>query len=382
VAEESPRSPSLAQWWERWQHMARRGEYPFQYTPFEDDEHAVTRALPVFAQDPDAFTREFTARAGRYERLALEAQEQGDSRLAQQHWLSAYGLHRMARFPCMSSAGKQAAYVRSQHCILQAFSYERTPIRRVEMPFKGRAGEGDKVVGLLRVPPGVRRLPLLVAWAGIDTFKEDWLPKTVPFFERGIATLTVDMPGTGDAPLKGSVDAERMWDAVFDWIDSEQAFDAARVAGWGGSFGGYWATKLAHTHRERFAAVVSQGWGVHAAFDAGVIALAQSRGLPWGQAETAGHAFGCPGYADYVELAPRLSLLEQGVLDRPCAPLLCINGVKDHLVPVEDYWLLLQHGSPKAMRLFPGGHMGADAQGSQQQTLAPMLDWIGSRLLG
>jgi hypothetical protein len=38
---------------------------------------------------------------------------------------------------------------------------------------------------------------------------------------------------------------------------------------------------------------------------------------------------------------------------------LIVNGKEDKQVPLEDFYLLLEHGAPKTIRLFPGGHMGA-----------------------
>ena len=46
------------------------------------------------------------------------------------------------------------------------------------------------------------------------------------------------MPGVADAPLAGSEDAERLWDALFDWIASRPDLDAERIAVLGGSTGG------------------------------------------------------------------------------------------------------------------------------------------------
>jgi surfactin synthase thioesterase subunit len=51
-------------------------------------------------------------------------------------------------------------------------------------------------------------------------------------------------------------------------------------------------------------------------------------------------------------------LLDQGLLDRPSAPLLLVNGKDDKQCPPADIHLLLEYGSPKTVRLFPGGHMG------------------------
>jgi esterase FrsA len=68
------------------------------------------------------------------------------------------------------------------------------------------------------------------------------------------------------------------------------------------------------------------------------------------------------------------------VLDRPCAPLLCINGVKDPITPIEDYRIVLSRGGPKWARFFPGGHMGMTETGDQSATVPVMVDWLTERL--
>ncbi len=167
------------------------------------------------------------------------------------------------------------------------------------------------------------------------------------------------MPGVGDAPLDGAPDAERQWDAIFDWIATRDDLDADRVAVLGASTGGYWAAKLAHTHRERLRAVVDHGGPAHLAFQKDWIKEAQTGEYPFELAETLACAFGGKSYDDWLTRAPGLSLLEQGVLDRPCAPMLLVNGVQDSVFPIQDMYLLLEHGEPKSARFFPNeGHMG------------------------
>jgi esterase FrsA len=237
------------------------------------------------------------------------------------------------------------------------------------MPFQGRAGEGSANVGYLRVPapPTLQTWgerdgragggwPVVVVWGGIDGFKEERRFDT--YLRRGLAVLAIDMPGVGDAPLAGSEDAERMWDSIFDWIGTRADLDVGRVAVVGQSTGGYWAAKLAHTHRERLRAAVDHGGCTHHAFEADWIARAQFGEYAFELAETLASAFGRSTYAEWVEYAPRLSLLRQGVLDQPCAPLLLVNGLQDSIFPIADMYLLLEHGSPKAARFYPGGHMG------------------------
>ena len=78
---------------------------------------------------------------------------------------------------------------------------------------------------------------------------------------------------------------------------------------------------------------------------------------------------------DYIDAFARLSLLDQGLLDHPSAPLLLVNGRNDTQCPVADIDLLVGHGSPKAVRMFPGGHMGITPS-----TLPTIIDWVGSEL--
>ena len=79
--------------------------------------------------------------------------------------------------------------------------------------------------------------------------------------------------------------------------------------------------------------------------------------------------------AEYIERFAALSLLDQGILSQRCAPLLFVNGTHDRQVPAADLDLLLQHGDPKTVRLFPGGHMGFGPD-----TVPTITRWIAQRL--
>ncbi len=352
---------------------ARTRRNPFTYTRYDEVAAVLAR---LDSTDPDTWAEAFSALALPYEERAAAAEAAGDIETARENYLIAYDYYHVARYPAPTSPGKMRAYRRAQENYLRAARYFDPPLEVVEMPFRGRPGEGNAVIGHLRKPRGVAEpLPVVVLWGGIDAFKEDRNPDM--YLNAGFATLSIDMPGVGDAPLVGSEDAERMWDAVFDWIATRPDLDAQRVGIHGGSTGGYWATKLAHTHRERIRAAINQGGAVHYAFEADWIAKAQVGEYPFELAETLAHAFGLTSYDEWVAYAPRLSLLRQGVLDQPCAPLLLINGVHDSVFPIQDMYLLLEHGSPKAARFFPVGHMG-----NTPETPTIMVRWMQEQLPG
>jgi len=349
---------------------SRISRNPFEFTDHEKIERAF---FTLTTLDRDSWAEAFSTLARPHEEDARRAEGGGDGLKAKENYLKAYGYYRIARYPTTNSQGKKEAYLRCNENYLKALNYIDPEAKQVEMPFQGRAGEGTVIKGLLRKPTGRGPWPVLVAWGGIDTFKED--RRETPYLKENIATLAIDMPGTGEAPVKGSEDAERMWDGVFDWIETQQNLDSRRIGLLGMSTGGYWATKLAHTHKERIRAAINHGGCAHYAFTPEWIEKAQHGEYPVELAETLATTFARETFEEWVEYAPRLSLLDQGILDQLCAPLLCVNGLQDSVFPIQDHYLLLEHGKSKAARFFPGGHMG-----NTPATIPTMVNWLAEVL--
>jgi hypothetical protein len=348
---------------------ARENRNPFLFTIYDEVAPVISGLRSL---DRDDWAQVFGALAAPYEEKAAKAEAAGDRHSAMKYYTVAYDYYHVARYPTPNSPAKLKAYRKSQENFVKAARYLDPPLERVEMPFQGRPGEGEISVGYLSKPKNVEKPPVLVLWGGIDAFKEE--RRVEPFLRAAIATLTIDMPGVADAPLAGSEDAERLWNAVFDWIESRPDVDSGRKAILGGSTGGYWATKVAHTHRERLRAAVNQGGPAHFAFKEDWIFKAQRGEYPFELAETLACAFGRETAEEWVAFCPRLSLLDQGVLDRPSAPLLCVNGVDDTVFPIADMYLLLAHGNPKEARFFPGGHMGGSA------ATGAIVEWLRKQL--
>lgn len=337
--------------------LERAGEArnPMDYVPV-DAARAVFDTLGTL--DRERWAEAFSAAAEPHVDSARAAEAGGDRETARHEYLAAFGLYRVARYPAPNSPAKKLAYRRSQEMYFKAASMGGPPVERVEMPYVGDQAPGSTIVGYLHRPQKTAPYPVVVQWGGIDSFKEDRRPE--PYLAAGFAVLAVDMPGVGDAPIPGSERGEELWDGIFDWIAAQPALDERRIAVVGGSTGGYWAAKLAHTHRDRIAAAVDHGGPAHFAFQPEWIARASRGEYPFELAETLACAFGRETAAEWLGYAPRLSLLEQGVLDRPCAPLLCVNGVNDSIFPIDDMYLLLRNGSAKSARFFPSAHMGHD----------------------
>jgi hypothetical protein len=90
--------------------------------------------------------------------------------------------------------------------------------------------------------------------------------------------------------------------------------------------------------------------------------------------ETRSRMLGAANDEEYMAAFEQLSLLDQGLLDQPCAPLLLVNGKEDRQCPIEDIHLLIEYGSPKSVRLFPGGHMG-----HTPRTVPTIIEWLAAQ---
>ena len=199
-----------------------------------------------------------------------------------------------------------------------------------------------------------------MVWGGIDTWKEEMYERTGTLFRsKGFAVLLLDMPGVGESPLLAGRDAERQWTPVFDWLASRDDLDATRCGAVGASFGGYWAMKLAYTHRDRLRCAVNWAGGVHVTFTPEWQQCSRNASSYLMDLMPArARIFGGETFEDYVARCPELSLLDQGLLDEPSAPLLLVNGRDDVQNSIDDIYLRLDHGDPKSARVFYGGHMG------------------------
>lgn len=286
-------------------------------------------------------------------------------------YLRAHGHFFMGRFPCPNHADKLACAEREREAYLAAGALFDPPVRRVTVPF-----EHSEVAFLYRRPTGVARPPVVIMWGGVDAWKEQMTTASDAVLAQGVATIAMDGPGTGESPVKGVVDAERQFLPVMDWAAAQPDLAGAKVGLLGRSFGGYWATKLALAHKDRIAGAVSWGGGAHFMFQKDWIGRSRHPDSYLMElVETRMRMLGAETEDEYAAFFERLSLLDQGLLDRPSAPLLLVNGREDRQCPVADIDLLVEHGDPKAVRIFPGGHMGITPK-----TLPTIIDWLCARV--
>lgn len=327
--------------------------------------------------EPDAWAAAFSRIGDRY--LAQgRAQEAAAPREARESYRHAWETYNTARWPTENSPGKKQAYAKA----LEAFqAYGRLlepPLEVVRVPF-----EGKEIVGYLRLPAGVRPAPILFGISGLDTRKEDVAATSDSFLRRGIGLFAIDMPGTGQAPIKIDVGAERMFSRALDYLVTRSDIDAKRIVVRGQSWAGYWAALMAYKERDRIRGAVVHGVGIHGYFQPEW----QSKGLTTREylfdlfpARSA--VYDVKTRDEFLAYGPRLSLLDLGFLDKPAAPMLLINGEKDTQQPIADLYLMMKHGDPKDAWVNPdGGHMGRSKQWPQGKIVAEVvMPWIERKL--
>lgn len=354
---------------------------PFERTKREDVEEVLAHLSNL---DPEPWGVEWGKVGARYEALGAEQEKQGKKELAGKTHYQAYEYYRIGRYPVPSSPEKMKCYKGALRTFLKAAPYLDPQLERVEIPF-----EGKKVVGYMQIPKGTTRPPLVMHWGGVDGWKEDRRSNSELLHKEGLATFTIDMPGAGENPCLGQEPrAERTFSAAIDYLETRGDVDSKRIAVMGGSFGGYWAAKVAHIESKRLKGAVNWGAGVHQTFQEEwlrpALTLTASQYLmgPASLLDARSYIFGAKTLEEVLKIAPRLSLVTQGLIDQPCAPLLCINGKEDDQHPISDIYLLAEHGSPKDLRIIAGaGHMGRKPGQSNDEVQQIVTRWLKEKLL-
>jgi pimeloyl-ACP methyl ester carboxylesterase len=353
---------------------------PFERVKKEDVDQVLKNLTSL---DSELWGSQWGKFGAKYEAVGDDREKQGKKNEAGETFYLAYEYYRIGRYPVPSSPEKMTCYQGALRTFLKAAPYMDPPLEHCEIPF-----EGKKVVGYLQVPRGVTRPPVVMHWGGVDGWKEDRRTNNDVLLNNGIACFTLDIPGTGENPCLGQEPkAERTFSAAMDYLATRGDIDGQRIACMGGSFGGYWAAKLAHTEPKRLRGAVNWGAGVHRTFQEEwlrpALTLTASQYLmgPASLLDARSYIFAAKSLEEVLKTAPSLSLVTQGLIDQPCAPLLCINGKDDDQHPISDLYLLAEHGSPKDLRIIAGaGHMGRKKGGSNDEVVSIVTRWLTEKL--
>jgi esterase/lipase len=340
------------------QARAERGAYPLGGLDPADVKEALSL---IRTRDRDEWAKGWSTIAKRYMAAAAKAQTPAEASNA---YKRAWRLYYFAQWPVPASAGKKEAYANALNAYLKYAQTLDPPLEVVKIPF-----EGTEIVGYLRLPKEAKSpVPLALAISGLDSRKETVAETYSEILKHGIGFFAVDSPGTGQAPIKVSPTADRMFSAVLDYLQQRPEIDKSRIFTHGVSFGGYWATKIAVTEQKRLIGSVAQSPPVDTFFSEKFLreGTLGNREYLFDLAPAFVNVFeGANTIDDLARLLPNMSLLKLGLLDQPAAPMLIVTGAKDTQVPMSEVDLLLRSGNaPKEAWINPaGGHLGREPRG-------------------
>jgi dienelactone hydrolase len=292
------------------------------------------------------------------------------------------------RMQSHGSPGREATYARARTTFDRSTTLGHIIRERVEIPLGGASHA--TMPALYTRAPGTGRHPVVVYCNGLDSCKEllYWSRLPEALAKRGVSTLCVDQPGTGEAlRLQGlPVDphSESWASKAIDWLERQPDADAARIGMTGISLGGHFAPRAA-AYEPRFAA--GAVWGANHNW-----AEVQQRRLQREGENPVPHywahvhwAFGAKDMADFLGKAAAMDL--NGHLDRIRVPFLVTHGASDRQIPLayahQTYEQLVN--SPKRdLKIFTsreGGveHVGADNMSFAREYIA---DWFAEQLGG
>lgn len=337
----------------------------------EDVKLLVSRLTSL---DRDLWAREWSRIAEPYEKMGDDFAKAGKNKEALEAYNLAYAYYFAGRYPVPNSPGKKEAYRKSVRVFMAAGRFFDPPLQRIIIPF-----EGKEIVGYLRLPRGVTKPPMIFHWGGIDGWKEDSKSNADGYLAAGWGSFVIDIPGTGENPILATTDGDRLFSTVIDYLQARPDVDGNRIAVQGGSWGGYWAAKLAYVERQRIRAAVNWGGPIHDYFQPEWQRTAlQTREYLMDLFPARAALYGVNTVEAYLEEGPKRSLKALGILGQPSAPLLSVNGKNDTQVPISDLYILMEAGSPKTAWVNPqGGHMARGPGGSTDYILNKVvIPWL------
>jgi len=281
--------------------------------------------------------------------------------------------------------GREATFAKALASFSRAMALGRENCERVEISV-----EGGTMPALYSRASGPGPHPVVVYCNGLDSCKELlwWSKLPQALARRGISTLCVDQPGTGEtlrlSGLPATHESERWASRAVDWLETQPDVDPRRIGMTGISLGGYFAPR-AVAFEPRFAS--GAVWGANHDW-----AEVQQKRLRREGENPVPHywshvmwVFGAADMDDFHARSKGMTL--DGVLDRIGVPFLVTHGEKDRQIAVEYAYRTFDQlvNSPnRQLKIFTdreGGveHVGADNMAFGRDYIA---DWFAETLGG
>ena len=339
---------------------------------------AATRMIPG---DLESWYREWQSLAVANLRRAEEASSVGHVRTAAMNWLRAANYYRSSEFYLAADDPRRMETFEQIESCSRCYMETLSPAGDVlEIPYES----GQTLTGyFLRAPNAEQRQPVVIAFGGLDEYKDELLHEMPRHaLPRGMALLLVDLPGQGSSLRRKKMinrhDTEVPVARIIDYLEQRADVDPKRIALYGASIGGYYAPRAA-AFEHRLAAVVSDG----AMWDLGL----RNEGLRDNpDALIVMHLKWVFGENDIEALIARGKQFRlEGVIDTIRCPYLIVHGEHDHLGldrATDSYAYAKKVGLDVTLKLFGEDETGASHCQVDNPTLGQefICDWMADKL--
>jgi esterase FrsA len=291
---------------------------------------------------------------------ARNAAKAGHRDAAKAGYLEAIHYYNIASYPHLNHDTHAMASLRaSQDAYREATPFLHGEVRVLDFKYAGKPFQA-----YLHVPPGAGPFPVLVKSPGSDIVKEIYYASYErELAPRGIAMITLDMPGIGGSQAHVlTPDSDKLHAAVvkrlqLDGASIDRRLDTRRIAVEGASFGGHAAARQFLRRQLGATGVVSVCAPLDRIFNAPAHVYAQS---PRMTMDAVRSRVGLSPTASWDDFAAKmrpfaLGPRAQGLL--PAArvtnrPLLTIATLEDPVAPLEDISVLAEGSSRSQLTVF------------------------------
>ena len=332
-----------------------------------------------------AFMKEWAKKADTLSELANEDLERGRNLSAADKFRRASLYYVTAeRMQGAGQPGKAATFAKAQSAFKQYVELSGENCTRVEIPYKGAV-----IPALFTRAEGVDGpAPCVLFTNGLDSSKEllfwSWLPHALA--KRGISTLCVDQPGTGETlrlhNLPATPYAEEWATPCYEYLAGRDDVDGERVGVSGISLGGHFAARAA-AYEPRFASAAV--WGANHNWYEVQMGRLDSEGenpVPhyWK------HVYWVFGATDKEDFFKKIEGMDMnGHMDRIKMPFLITHGASDRQINVKyarQAFEQMTNSIKPELKIFTareGGveHVGADNMSYGRDYIA---DWFADTL--
>ena len=336
---------------------------------------AASRMIPG---DKESWHAEWMRVADRNRIRGDQAEADGNVFTAKACWLRATDYYRSAEFWLLpDDPRRMATFDRCEEVFAKAGKYFDPPIEQVKIPYE----DGKHLhAHFIRAPKADAKSPVLIAFGGVDSFKEELLFMVGnASLERGISCLLVDGPGQGATLRREKIvnrhDYEVPVGRCVDYLETRDDVDLDRVALSGSSLGGYYAGR-AGSYEHRLAAVVSHGaiWSIESFWGDATEEHGLADHIKW--------VFGTDTVAAALEKGKDFDL--NGHLGNMKAPYLIVHGGHD-VLGIEQATLAYNHakenGVDVTLKLIEAEETGAEHCQHDNPSIGMeyVADWLAQR---